>query len=112
MSRSRTRHGFGTRLLNQAGEIQAPQDGNTLAEQQGPAAESSPAVAAKSNGNSGTTGSSTAVLGATESFKTATTGTKDVVKAKGGVDKSATGSLNFFLAQLQVVGSSRSSTRR
>ena len=66
----------------QAGEIQAPQDGNTLAEQQGPSEESSPAV----NRNSDTTGGSESqVLGATETFKTATTGTKDVVKAKGGV---------------------------
>jgi hypothetical protein len=66
----------------QAGETQAPQGANTLAEQQGPAEESSPAV----NRNSGTTGGSESqVLGATETFKTATTGTKDVVKAKGGV---------------------------
>ena len=60
----------------QAGEIQAPQGGSTLlAEQQGPSEESSPAV----NGNSG----SSQVLSATKTFKT--TGTKDVVKAKGGV---------------------------
>jgi hypothetical protein len=69
----------------QAGEIQAPQGGaTTLAEQQGPAEESSPAV----NGNSGKSGSSTQVLSATKTFKTATTGTKDFVKAKGGVQAS------------------------
>ncbi len=66
----------------QAGETQAPQGANTLAEQQGPAEESSPAV----NANSGSGGGSSAqVLGATATFKTTTTGTKDVVKAKGGV---------------------------
>jgi hypothetical protein len=77
----------------QAGEIQAPQDGNTLAGQQGPAEESSPAVNGDSNGNSNRNSngnssksvSSTQVLGATESFSTSTTRTKDVVKAKGGI---------------------------
>jgi hypothetical protein len=65
----------------QAGETQAPQGANTLAEQQGPSEDSGSAV----NGNSGNSGSSTQVLGATETFNTATTGTTDVVKAKGGI---------------------------
>jgi hypothetical protein len=68
----------------QAGETQAPQGANTLAEQQGPSEDSGSAVNGNS-GNSGNSGSSTQVLGATETFNTATTGTTDVVKAKGGI---------------------------
>jgi hypothetical protein len=62
----------------QAGEVQGPSDGNSPAVLQGP--DGAPVTQ-----NGGSPASTTEVLGATETFNTATTGTKDVVKAKGGI---------------------------
>jgi hypothetical protein len=63
----------------QAGEVQGPSEGNSPAVLQGP--DGAPAT---QNGG-GSPAATTEVLGATETFETATTGTKDVVKAKGGI---------------------------
>ena len=65
----------------QAGEVQGPSDGTSPAVLQGP--DGAPVAANENSG--GSPASTTEVLGATETFNTATTGTKDVVKAKGGI---------------------------
>jgi len=65
----------------QAGEVQGPSEGGSPALLQGPGG--APVAATEDSG--GSPAATTEVLGATETSNTATTGTKDVVKAQGGI---------------------------